>query len=429
MIEYSKLQIGCLLIVLYMVYIYAREKLTYKIKKRERGFERLVAAGIFGIVLDGATAYTVNHLHEIPKYVNDVLHLLFLCSMDCIVFCMFLYIKEITGNQSKKVRIQRLPLLINLAVVVLFLPELTYHSGEMTNYSMGISAYTCYVMVMIYMIATIFLLIRNKNHLDSHKEITILTCLVVSIVVTVYQMLHPQALISCLVPTFTIIATYLNLENPLFLKLQNHNREMVMGFSALIENRDGNTGGHIRRTTEYVKILAEELIARGYYEDVLTEDYKKNLLLAAPMHDIGKIAIPDAILQKPGKLTDEEYEKMKTHAACGGEIVRETFGTSSDEAYGTMAYEVARHHHEKWNGRGYPDQLLGDAIPLCARIMAVADVFDAVSANRCYRRALPLDTCFRIIKEGRGTDFEPLLVDVFLDKEEEIRQICEDRGE
>ena len=138
------------------------------------------------------------------------------------------------------------------------------------------------------------------------------------------------------------------------------------------------------------------------------------------MHDIGKIAIPDAILQKPGKLTAEEYTIMKTHAERGGNIIRHTFGHLGEDAYEEMAYEVARHHHEKWNGGGYPDGLTRKEIPLCARIMAIADVFDAVSAKRCYRDALPLKECFRIIEEGSETDFDPVMVEVFLDMKEKI---------
>lgn len=144
------------------------------------------------------------------------------------------------------------------------------------------------------------------------------------------------------------------------------------------------------------------------------------------MHDVGKIAIPDAILQKPGKLTDEEFEIMKTHAQKGGKIIRETFGHLGNDAYEEMAYEVAAHHHEKWNGRGYPDGLKETEIPLCARIMAVADVFDAVSAKRCYRDAMPLDQCFHIIEEGRGRDFDPVLVDVFIEIEDKIRKVYEE---
>lgn len=205
-----------------------------------------------------------------------------------------------------------------------------------------------------------------------------------------------------LVSVFVIIGAYLNMENPLFQKLSAHNKEMVMGFATLVENRDGNIKDHIRRTTNYVEMLAKELKNRGLYKDELTEDYIKNLIMAAPMHDVGKIAIPDAILQKPGKLTVEEFDVMKTHAAKGGEIIKETFKSMSDEEYEKIAYQVARFHHEKWNGKGYPEGLSRKEIPLCARIMAVADVFDAVSAKRCYRDAMPLEQCFAIIENGSG---------------------------
>lgn len=144
------------------------------------------------------------------------------------------------------------------------------------------------------------------------------------------------------------------------------------------------------------------------------------------MHDIGKISVPDVILQKPGKLTDEEYAIIKTHAANGGKIIEETFGHLTNKEYTKMAYEVARFHHEKWNGMGYPDGLKEEEIPLCARIMAVADVFDAISQKRCYREAMPLDKCFQIIAEGRGKDFDPVLVDIFLDIRDEVEKVHAD---
>ena len=239
-------------------------------------------------------------------------------------------------------------------------------------------------------------------------------------------MLNPEALITCLVPTLVIIGVYLNKENPLFIKLKKYNKEMVTGFATLVENRDDNTGGHIKRTTEYVRLLAQELKDRGLYKEELTKDYINNLVMAATMHDVGKIAIPDAILQKPDKLTAEEYEIMKTHAKRGGKIIKETFGHIADDEYEEMAYEVAMHHHEKWNGKGYPDGLSEKDIPLCARIMAIADVFDAVSAKRCYRDALPLEECFKIIENGKGTDFDPVITDVFLDKKEKIVEVYND---
>ena len=219
--------------------------------------------------------------------------------------------------------------------------------------------------------------------------------------------------------TANLLDSLLNKENA----LKNSHKEMVMGFATLVENKDGSTGGHIKRTSTYVKILAEELKKRGIYKEMLTDEYLENLYRAAPMHDIGKIAVPDVVLQKPGKLTDEEFEIIKTHAPKGGEIIKNTFGHLENENYTQMAYEVARFHHEKWNGKGYPDGLKRKEIPLCARIMSIADVFDAVSEKRCYREAMPLDKCFEIIEEGSGQSFEPILVEVFLDIREDIERI------
>lgn len=155
----------------------------------------------------------------------------------------------------------------------------------------------------------------------------------------------------------------------------------------------------------------------------MTKDFVNNLRMAAPMHDIGKIAIPDAILQKPGRLTQEEIDIMKTHAAKGGEIIRRTFANVSSPEYTKVCYEVAMHHHEKWNGLGYPLGLHGENIPLSARIMAVADVFDALSEKRCYKEPLPLDACFDIIKNKSGEDFDPQIVELFLSIKDDIMDI------
>ena len=207
-----------------------------------------------------------------------------------------------------------------------------------------------------------------------------------------------------------------------------YHEEMVMGFATLVENKDGSTGGHIKRTTEYVKLLAEELRKRGHYKETLTKAYIKNLCMAAPMHDIGKIAVPDVILQKPGRLTEEEFTQIKLHAENGGRIIQETFGHLQNEEYTKIAYEVARFHHEKWNGRGYPEGLKRKGIPLSARIMAVADVFDAISEKRCYRDAMSMDQCFDIILEGSGQDFDPIIAEVFLDCRKQVEKIHK-RGE
>lgn len=204
-----------------------------------------------------------------------------------------------------------------------------------------------------------------------------------------------------------------------------YSQDMIYGFATLVENRDENTGGHIRRTSVYSEMLANRLREKDVYSDIIDDAFIKYLSMAAPLHDIGKIAIPDSILCKPGKLTDEEFAVMKTHAEKGGEIIRSTFAHVADEKYRVMAYEVARYHHEKWNGKGYPEGLSGENIPLAARIMTVADVFDAVSEKRCYRDALPLDECFKIISDGIGRDFDPEAAKAFLEIRDDVARARE----
>ena len=280
-------------------------------------------------------------------------------------------------------------------------------------------------MAAIYILSILVLVIKRWNYIQRDKRINIASCLAVMILVSVYQLFVPDSLITSIVSTMAILGAYMNQEDPAMKELSRYHEEMVMGFAALIESRDNSTGGHVKRTTQYVKLLAEELRDRGYYKDILTRDYMKNLLMAAPMHDVGKIAVPDAILQKPGKLTLEEFEQMKLHAAKGGEIIQQTFSRMGNEQYMEMAYQIARHHHEKWNGKGYPDGLKRKEIPLCARIMAIADVFDAVSEKRCYRDALPVEQCFAIIEEGSGQDFDPILTEVFLDVRDKVEKVRE----
>lgn len=204
-----------------------------------------------------------------------------------------------------------------------------------------------------------------------------------------------------------------------------YSRNMIYGFATLVENRDENTGGHIKRTSVYAELLATRLKEKGIYSDIITDEFIKNLAMVAPLHDIGKIAIPDSVLCKPGKLTDDEFKIMKSHSEKGGEIIKETFSEIEDEEYKNMAYEVARYHHEKWNGKGYPEGISGEDIPLSARIMAVSDVFDAVSEKRCYRDAMPMEKCFSIISEGIGKDFDPVVAEMFLEIRDEIVSVRE----
>ena len=253
--------------------------------------------------------------------------------------------------------------------------------------------------------------------------------LFISLLILISQIIFPEILISSLVPAFSLIALYINIEDPVLRRMENYNSEIVTSFATLVESRDSSTGSHVKRTKSYVKILLDEIKTNSLFSSIMTKDFEDKMMNAAPMHDIGKISIPDTILQKPGKLTDEEYNVMKKHSVLGGEIIQEIFKDMDDKEFLNIAYDVTRYHHEKWNGNGYPEGLVGKEIPFSARIMAIADVFDAISAKRCYRDAMPLDKCFAIIKEGKGVDFDPVLTDLFLNAKEKVEKVCKESRE
>ncbi|MCH5270958.1 MAG: HD-GYP domain-containing protein [Lachnospiraceae bacterium] len=196
-------------------------------------------------------------------------------------------------------------------------------------------------------------------------------------------------------------------------QVSNMQSGMISFMAEVVENRDDNTGGHIRRTAKYVEGIAKELKRQGTYSDVLTDKYMRDMVVAAPLHDIGKIHIPDTVLNKPGRLTEEEFEIMKTHTTAGQGLLTHAKADLGESEYLNIAVEMAAYHHEWWNGKGYPYGISGEEIPLCARIMAVADVFDALTSKRCYKDAMPIEKAYAIIREESGTHFEPAVVEAF----------------
>ena len=298
--EHCKLQIGCMLIILYIVFIYRKEVKRYRQEHKVTIFDVMLAVGIFCVLFDGITAYTVNHLDKVSRTANMLFHLCFLVGLDLFIFRLFVYMLSITAGMPKKksgILLMYCPLIINIIVVVVNIPNLEYIGGEVSNYSMGISAYTCIAMAAIYIIASIAIFFGRWRYIEKHKRVSIFTYLLMLAAITLYQMFHPQALVTSLCVTLIILGVYLNQENPAVTELGRYHEEMTMGFATLVENKDGSTGGHIKRTTMYVRLLAEELRRRGYYREVLTKDYLRYLCMAAPMHDIGKISVPDVILQ------------------------------------------------------------------------------------------------------------------------------------
>lgn len=189
----------------------------------------------------------------------------------------------------------------------------------------------------------------------------------------------------------------------------------IRALAHLAEIRDPETGNHILRTQGYVRELATQLQALPRFAGVLTRQTVDLLTRSAPLHDIGKVGIPDTILQKPGKLTPAEWSTMQTHARLGFDAIEQAeHDADQPVAFLKLAKEIARWHHEKWDGSGYPDRLAGDDIPVAARVMALADVFDALISPRVYKQAMPLPQVREIIAQGRGTHFDPDMADTFL---------------
>lgn len=204
------------------------------------------------------------------------------------------------------------------------------------------------------------------------------------------------------------------------LKLESQD-ELILALVKLAVSRSGESGPHLARVSAYCEILAMT-IAERYPELEMTAILAKEIAKVAPLHDIGKVGIPDVILHKPGRLTVEEYELMKTHTTIGGTLLKEVYDTTG-AFYLRLAYEVTMFHHERWDGTGYPVGLKGHDIPLAGRIVALADAFDAISSTRCYKEASPYEHAKAIIIAEKGKHFDPLVVEAYLSSEEAWRQV------
>ena len=431
--SFIKLQIGCLVLVLYLelIYIWQTTGKNAKVSCNPI-FDALMMIVPSLIVFDGLTAWTVNHLEIVPVSLNLVLHAVFFILLSLFMLVMFLHTLSFIKGFPQKLIFRFLiflPFIISVILILVFLPELEFIIGKKVNYSMGISVVVCYLVILLYFILIFVFTVRRIKYLEVRKRINVMSFLFISLLILISQIIFPEILISSLVPAFSLIALYINIEDPVLRRMKNYNSEIVTSFATLVESRDSSTGSHVKRTKSYVKIILDEIKTNSLYSSIMTKDFEDKMMNAAPMHDIGKISIPDTILQKPEKLTDEEYSVMKKHSVLGGEIIQEIFKDMDDKEFLNIAYDVTRYHHEKWNGNGYPEGLVGKEIPFSSRIMAIADVFDAISAKRCYRDAMPLDKCFAIIKEGKGVDFDPVLTDLFLNAREKVEKVCKESQE
>jgi putative two-component system response regulator len=214
------------------------------------------------------------------------------------------------------------------------------------------------------------------------------------------------------------IKTHLNIEGLLRERTEKHKKlqnGMVSILANMVENRDKQTGSHIERTTTYIKLLIDGMVERGVYAEEISKWNMDTIVSSVRLHDIGKIVISDLLLNKHGSLTKDEYEIMKTHAEEGENIIESIIVESGDGYFLQSAKLFAGYHHERWDGKGYPHGLKGEDIPLHGRIMAIADVYDALVSDRPYKKAFPHEEAKKIIVEGRGTQFDPKIVDVFVE--------------
>ena len=287
-----------------------------------------------------------------------------------------------------------------------------------------------YFASLVYIIATLYISSRKFHHRDLGTIIMVLVILAAGIIPMSIFQLHiayiAVGMSACICYVFYNDLVQQDTKKALLEEQAKTNTlqvQIISRLANLIESRDTETGEHVARTSAYVKTLAEDALKDNVYSDQIDPHFIDLLFTLAPMHDVGKILVPDTILRKPGKLTPEEFEVIKKHAADGGQVVKEVLNGIATDEYVLFAKDIATGHHERWDGKGYPNGLKKEEIPLSARIMAIADVFDALVSKRCYKDAIPVDEAFKIIEEESGTHFDPKLVEVFLANKDKYAQI------
>ncbi|WP_191016884.1 HD-GYP domain-containing protein [Treponema zioleckii] len=353
----------------------------------------------------------------------------------CIPFT-FLFLEKYIEEYVKPYKISAwyskiiifLTVLFLLGVVLTPFTGLYYRISDDNYYFRGDYYFLCEFFYAFFYISCVVIVIKNKSHFRTKILISFLLYSFIPICMHIIQIKFAMLSLTNTGMTISILLILLNSHSELqksfenvenevlkkerrILKLQEHT---IISLSNLLENRDIETSMHAQRTAIYVEHIARQTLRDGFYTDILNEEYIRHMIKAAPMHDIGKIVVSDLILRKQDKLTEEEFEMMKAHTIEGARIIRKIFTVYESEKYLDIAVSMAKSHHEKWDGSGYPENLSGENIPLCARIMAIADVFDALVFERCYKRSMSLEDAFSIIAHEKGTHFDPILVDELL---------------
>lgn len=413
------LQISCIILVA-LFYLFA------KLKNKIKGFriyELNYILLITSLVIDGVISYLINTTDVSNLVLYKVLYSTLFLAFISVILLMVYYVSASLNFKPKKAIVKYivyLPAIIGITLILGFIYQARI-DNMILYYINGISAYSFYSVLMFYVFVLFLFSFKSWGKILTKYRVLNIIYLIILFALSVTQLVLLNLPFYIIIIVLLFIGITISFEIISLKNIVDYKSDIIPAFSN--SSAAENKKAHVNRSCKYVEILACELKSKGLYKNILTNEYLENLIKAAPMHDIGKISIPDDILQKPGRLTTIEYDVMKQHAIKGGEIIKRTFNQLDDKNYLDVAYNITMYHHEKWNGTGYPSGLKGNDIPLCARIMAIADVFDAVSEKRCYRDAMPIDECFNVIENGRGTDFEPLLVDVFLSLRNELEEV------
>ena len=324
----------------------------------------------------------------------------------------------------------------SIAVIIGGATNFPFFFDENNIYHRGVG-YNFYnvIPVLILVLGMVILIIYGKN-IDKRVRISFWTYLVAPVIAIIIQSFSYGIQYIIIATTASSVFMYfviLKNQTEIYEKqtksISHMQNGLILVLADLVESRDKCTGDHIKKTAEYARIIMEQLKKDNIYTDELTDEFIEDVVRSAPLHDIGKIQIPDAILNKPGKLTDEEYEKLKNHTTAGKDIISSAIDMVSEESSGYLneARNLAYCHHEKWDGNGYPQHLAGLDIPLSARIMAVADVFDALVSKRSYKAPFKFEEAIDMIKKESGTHFDPKIVEAFIKAMDEVRVVADNK--
>lgn len=409
-----------------------------KKKRLWRIYNGLVGSALITCVSDAGSAYFIEHIYDSDAgfVMAVILTYIYYAIQVTFAYMVMIYVYTyLTDKKEYSIRPYVL-FMIPLAVCLLLLAsnpftDVMFALSRTEGFLKGSGVFGYYLVSAFYAIGTLFVAVLYKNKGKFGKVLTrvVFCCSAIIGGSLVVQYYYEKQLVICSAMMITALMLNLSLEyadlmNYTVNREKSHQRQrLVEGMATLIEDRDTSTGKHVIKTRRYATLIVNEMLDRKMHPDTVNSKFARYVSETAPLHDIGKITIPDSVLNKPGKFTPEEYEVMKTHTVNGGRIVADLLVDDFDLEMRHIAYEIASYHHERWDGKGYPLGLSGEDIPLSARIMAVADVFDAMISERVYKQAKSVDEAFKVIEEEAGKQFDPEISKLFVELRPQIEEM------